>query len=247
MNQKNKSNIEILAVSTAPQEIMKENAASYDVYKQLRRDIITSKLNPNDRLRFEVLKDIYGAGVGTLREALSHLVSDGLVRTEVGKGFRVAPVSSSDLIDVTNWRVKFEVEAVLKSIELGDDDWEAEIVTAFHLLSRLSPPKFGAPLVEWEKYAVKHERYHNALVAGCGSPWLLHFRSVLLAQARRYQALAVKSSEPLVYRNTEDHRVIMDAVLARDEKTSATLIEAHIRRTSNVVLEQLSSSDVVNF
>jgi len=234
--------------TTAPQDIGQENAASFEVYRELRHAIISCNLRPNERLRFDALRTEYGAGIGTLREALSHLVSDGLVRKEVGRGFRVAPVSLSDLMDITEWRVEFEVRAVIESIRKGDDDWEAEIVTAFHLLSLAGLPKYDAPPLEWFKYGEKHIRFHNALVASCGSPWLLHFRSSLLGQSQRYQALAISpyiTVEPKVYRNDEEHRTILDVVLARDEKRASELIEAHIRRTSSVVEEVLLNSDVM--
>ena len=44
-------------------------------------------------LKYEVvegweLRRRYGASVGTLREALSHLVSEGLARTATGRGWR---------------------------------------------------------------------------------------------------------------------------------------------------------------
>lgn len=225
-----------LDATTAPQNIGSENATSFEVYRKLRNDIITGNLTPNTRLRFEALRKAYEVGIGTLREALSHLVSDGLVRTEVGKGFRVAPVSKTDLIDITEWRIEFEVRAVLESIRRGDDDWEAEIVTAFHLLSRSGLPSKGARPEEWMSYGEKHARFHDALAAGCGSPWLLYFRGVLSAQGQRYQALAVRRA-PLVYRNDNEHRDIMEAVLGRNEKKSAKLVEAHIRRTAEVLIK----------
>jgi GntR family transcriptional regulator, carbon starvation induced regulator len=67
--------------STAPQDIALQDAASFNIYRRLRSDIVSCRLEPGERLRFEVLRERYDAGVGTLREALSHLVSEGLVRT----------------------------------------------------------------------------------------------------------------------------------------------------------------------
>ena len=203
---------------------------------------MTCKLKPNDKLRFDALRAAYSVGIGTLREALSHLVSDGLVRTEVGRGFRVAPVAISDLNDITAWRIDFEVRAITESIRRGDDAWEANIVSSFHLLSRLKLPEIDAPREDWIDYGKKHGNFHDALVASCGSPWLLYFRSVLFDQARRYQALAVQLNKSLVNRGDEDHRSIMDAVLDRDEEKAKELIESHIRRTTDVVLKDLDNS-----
>jgi len=51
-------------------------------YQNLRRDIIEGRLAPGSKLRVEHLKDDYGVGSGTLREALALLVSDALVVTQ---------------------------------------------------------------------------------------------------------------------------------------------------------------------
>ncbi|MEO9636272.1 MAG: FCD domain-containing protein [Parasphingorhabdus sp.] len=233
-------NVEGRHMTTAPQDIGQESAASFDVYRSLRHDIIANNLKPDQRLRFDALKQAYQAGVGTLREALSHLVSDGLVRTEVGRGFRVAPVSVTDLMDVTEWRIEFEVRAVTASIQKGDDAWEAEIVTAYHLLSKAGLPDHDAPAELWLAYSQKHERFHNALAASCGSPWLLYFRSALSAQAQRYQGLAVIRTEPRAHRGDDEHRAIMDAVLGRDRKLASKLIETHIRHTADIVAKELA-------
>lgn len=233
----------ITTATTAPQDIARQDAASFEVYRRLRNDIVTCKLRPYDKLRFESLRTSYSAGVGTLREALSHLVSDGLVRTEAGRGFFVAPVSATDLVDITEWRVEFETRAAVLSIKNGDDNWEASIVSAFHLMARAGQLDANASPDALSDLGEKHRRFHDALVAACGSPWLLYFRGVLFDQALRYQALAIMSKGHEAHRTDEDHRAIMDAVLDRDAKKSASLVEEHIRQTTETVLRNLPMED----
>ena len=66
-------------------------------YAQLRDDIIEGRLAPGEKLRVEHLKDRYGVGAGTLREAITRVVSDALAVAEGQRGFRVAPISMADL------------------------------------------------------------------------------------------------------------------------------------------------------
>jgi DNA-binding GntR family transcriptional regulator len=228
--------------TSAPQDISGQDATGFDVYRRLRTDIVDCRFKPDQRLRFETLRDTYGASVGTLREALSHLVSDGLVRTEAGRGFRVAPVSVADLMDITEWRVEFEVRAATLSIENGNDAWEAEIVTAFHLLSLAPFPAIDASHEVWAEYGRRHKRFHDAIAAACGSPWLLHFRSVLFDQARRYQAMSIKHLDARALRKEDDHRAIMKAALDRNAERAAQLVEQHVRRTTQAVLKDLAST-----
>ena len=48
------------------------------VYVQLRDDIVEGSLLPGAKLRIEHLRQRYGVGAGTLREAITRLVSDAL-------------------------------------------------------------------------------------------------------------------------------------------------------------------------
>ena len=66
--------------------------APVDVRNQLREDILTSVLPAGQRLKFEALRDRYSVSMGTLRELLMQLASEGLVVAEANRGFTVAPV-----------------------------------------------------------------------------------------------------------------------------------------------------------
>ncbi len=230
--------------STAPQNIALQEAASFNIYRLLRADIVNCRLEPGERLRFDVLRKRYQVGVGTLREALSHLVSEGLVRTEAGRGFHVAPVSLTDMLDIAEWRVEFEIRAVTQSIQNGDEAWEAEIVTAYHLLSKTEVPSVDASAEGRDLWKARHHRFHESLGAACGSPWLLHFRSILFEQALRYQRL-VALHGPHKLHKKDDHRELMEAVLARNVKLASQAVEQHIRRTVDVVLRHAPGLDVL--
>ena len=102
----------------------------------MREDILCCALKPDQRLRFGELRQRYGTSVGTLREALSHLVSEGLARTEAGRGFAVAPISLADFLDLSELRVWLETRTLADAIRHGTDAWEAEIVSSYFLLNK---------------------------------------------------------------------------------------------------------------
>ena len=91
------------------------------VYDRLRRDIVDGELRPGARLRFEELKDCYGVGLSPLREALTRLAAEKLVLLEQNRGFRVAPISQSDLRDLLFMRQEVESLAIKRAIERGDE------------------------------------------------------------------------------------------------------------------------------
>ena len=222
-----------MTITSAPLANSEVDGSAFDVLRQMREDILAGVFEPNERLKFENLRERYAASIGSLRESLLHLLSEGLVRSETNRGFTVAPVSVADLLDITELRVQFEKQAIEDAIRHGDDQWEAEIVTSLHLLTKLmidNPRPTRAP--EWP---ARHRRFHSALVAACRSPWLLHFRGVLFDQAERYRSLG------RMYRRSPrdigaEHQALADSVLARDIARACQLGERHIRGTvENVV------------
>jgi GntR family transcriptional regulator, carbon starvation induced regulator len=214
--------------TTAPQDVSSEDAATFDVLRQMREDILCCVLKPDQRLRFGELRQRYDTSVGTLREALSHLVSEGLARTEAGRGFSVAPISLADFLDLSELRVYLETRTLADAIRHGTDAWEAEIVGSHFLLAKLGKPMQDDPVSVKREWGKRHKRFHDALVSTCISPWSLHFRSELFDQARRYHWLTMIHARS---RRRNEHLELRDAVLARDVDLACELIERHIRTT----------------
>ena len=63
---------------------IKERASSdiEKAYWLLRQEILAGRLAPGEKLRIDYLKSTYGYGASGIREALSRLLSDGLVASE---------------------------------------------------------------------------------------------------------------------------------------------------------------------
>jgi GntR family transcriptional regulator, carbon starvation induced regulator len=206
-----------------------------DVLQRMRADIISCTLKPGAKLRFESLRDMYAVSFSTLREALSRLVAEGLVVAEDQRGFVVAPVSISDLNDLTDVRVLVERECLSLAIKHGNDDWEADIIGAFHRMDRLQS-RLGSNYYLSEEWAKLHGDFHFSLVAACGSPNLLHIREKLFERAHRYRRMS-SQFRPQWRAKDVEHKMIMDAVIARDTAKAQELIERHIRETTENVIK----------
>lgn len=218
-------------------------------YEAIREDILSGQLKPGNKLRADQLKNEYGVGASTLREALNLLVGEALVISEGQRGFRVASMSESDFRDIVRVRKLMETEALRDSIANGDDQWEAGVVTAFHLLSKIEGRIQDDPeglSGEWERC---NQAFHLSLTAACRSPWLNFFINTLFRQSERYRRVAVTLSQDKKHRRRDvhaEHEEIYNAVMARDPDRACELLVTHIDRTLNYLkvegfLDQLSA------
>jgi DNA-binding GntR family transcriptional regulator len=211
-------------------------------YKRIREDLLAGSLGASTRLRVNELKERYGLGLSPLREALLKLTSEGFVIAEGQRGFAVAPLSLGELADITQTRQHIEAIALSESIDKGDADWEAAIMSAFHRLSRAplpNGPSDAQAILNWEQ---KHRAFHDSLIVACASPWMIGFHSQLVDHSERYRRARLFSTVPAtqIARDIEmEHRAIMESVLSRDKQRACELMRDHLQRTATAAAQGL--------
>ena len=200
------------------------------VYEKLREDIASASILPGERLGMDTLRARYDVGGSPLREALNRLVSEGLVTQEDRKGFRVAPVSQEELRELTRARQLIHEVALREAIRNGDVAWEEGIIIAYHRMTRAGEAGRSS---ESERL---HREFHRALIFACGSQTILQINQQLFDRAKRYQILSISRGAP-PRAGHEEHRRIMEAVLARDVERAVQLANEHISLTEQIVLD----------
>ena len=208
---------------------------SQDVLSRLKGDILDGQFAPGARLRFSDLQKAYGAGVGTLREALSQLLPEGLVELDANRGFRVAAISAEDLRDVSALHVEFEQRANIQSVRHANEAWEGGVVLAFHRLARIERMSREERKARSSEWLAAHREFHRALVAACPSRALLRLRAQLYDHMERYRLISQRH-RPLGPSKRAEHEAIRDAALARNADLAGELLAAHLRETTETVL-----------
>jgi DNA-binding GntR family transcriptional regulator len=150
------------------------------------------------------------------------------VEFEDNRGYRVAPISLSNLEEITRLREEFETFALRQAMATGDLDWEGDIMRALHRLNRTerdaSKPE---TLEQWER---NHRDFHLSLISGCRMPVLLGFCRVLLNLNDRYRRTFLRASSG--DRNViMEHSEIAAATVSRDTDYACTRLRDHLHRT----------------
>lgn len=195
-----------------------------NLFEQIREDILYCRLTPGSRLRFKDLRSRYGSGLSPLREALMRLVAEGLAHVEDHKGFRVAPVSQDEMVDIASTLFELEAVAIRKAVDLGDDRWEANIVARLHELSKR--PMLTDDLMLDPEWEMRNVAFHESLYAACGSPSLIFFCRQLSDRFSRYLRLWARHA-PSGRDVEREHREMMQAVIARDAAKAIDLLYHH--------------------
>lgn len=196
----------------------------------LRQDVIGGHFEAGVKLKLDELQDRYGFSSSPLREALSRLAQEGLVRADERRGFRVAQLSADDLKDITRMRLLIDVQALEDAMANGDDSWEAHIMAAHHRLDKMESRFSDGPLVLDEAWSSLHKDFHMALLAACTSVRQRTWSESLFDQAERYRRFSARH-RTTSRRKSDEHRQLMEAVIGRHTEQACALLTEHVQST----------------
>jgi DNA-binding GntR family transcriptional regulator len=204
-------------------------------FEALRDSIVRGDYLPGEKLRIDHMSKAFEASSGAVREALSRLTAEGLVRALPQKGFIVTPVSRRDLKDLTDVRVEIECRCLADSIDKADAEWEGRILSLKHQLRRLEAAVAKPTTPENARWHQLHKQFHSELTAGCANTWWLKLREQLYFQSERYRRL----SGPVDESNRDisaEHDAIAEAAVMRDKKKAVAALADHLRKTTDILL-----------
>jgi DNA-binding GntR family transcriptional regulator len=208
-----------------------------DAYQRIRADVLAGRLKPGQKLPFAELSESYPFSVGVLREALSRLVEQGLVENEPQRGYFVTPISRPDLLNLTVARREIETLTLRHAMANGDFVWESEVLAAHHRLATTSFNALGDLSRISEEWAEAHSVFHQTLLSGSENPRLTAIATQLRASAELYRRWSLPLGHGESRDIAQEHRAIVDAVLAHDVELAVQLLTDHINLTTNLLLE----------
>jgi GntR family carbon starvation induced transcriptional regulator len=208
------------------------------VSNAVQQDILTAKFLPGEKLPIVHLARDYGVSPGAIREALSRLISEGLVVFNEQRGFRAAPVSPAALMDITRTRIMIDAHGLREAIRQGDSDWVSDVRKQQQRLASCQQRESNSAKMRQEWLRL-HRDFHRALIAASGSEWLMHFHDRLFDQTVRYRAVAAiyeLNNESRRANAEMEHAQIVEAIAARDPDAAAQLIERHYMGTAELII-----------
>jgi DNA-binding GntR family transcriptional regulator len=202
------------------------------VLHELRDAILAGRIKPTEQLPEAALAQAFGTGRSAIREAIRHLVQEGLVITEINRGARVRPVSTPDLIDVYRARTAIEVAAVNALLEAPEGYDIAPLQEAQERIRGVCAAT-GSANPSREVIAADID-FHRVMVSLAGSPRL----------SRAHEPLAAESQMLLnwhpVYSVSDyvaDHQKLLEAIAYRDP-AAGDVVRAHLVLTVDLLTEE---------
>ena len=212
--------------------VVARRSTTDQVLLELRTAILAGRIKPDEPLPETALAKAFGTGRSAIREALRHLVAEGLVVHEVNRGVRVRSIAIEDVIDVYRARTAIEVAAVTLVLECDQEIDLTDLRDALRRIREASPPDVSeAPSPELIAADID---FHRAMVALAGSPRL----------SRAHEPLAAESQMLLnwhpVYQLSDyiaDHQELLDAIEAHDPDAGEA-VRGHLQLSADLIVQE---------
>lgn len=201
------------------------------VYELIREDIISGRLNPNERLKVAELAERYETSTNPVREALQQLRGEGFVVMEPNRGARVMPIDENFVRDIIEIEVLIEAELTRWFVSIASD---ADIVELEKIQAEIEANNFEDRmkhgLLDTRFHQFIYDRHYNRHAAEL---WWKH-REILRAISRRFPTSLSRRNAVL-----KEHHDLIDAIRAQDADTAAAVVAAHVQGSGRHIIEQM--------
>ena len=210
--------------------------ASETAYQLLRDEIIQWKLEPGTPLGEVETSLRLGVSRTPLREALSRLIAEGLVRTGPGRTAVVTSLSRSDIVELFELREALETQSARLAARRRDASVFESLRSDF--VAGAPAIKGATPVATEDRPYVLADALDLAIDEAAASVYLSGALRDLRGHLARVRRSAHSNSERLA-RATTEHILIVDAILAQDEALAASATSVHLHNSLENILASL--------
>lgn len=200
-----------------------------EVLSEIRKEILNGSLKEGERLIQDEWAQKLNVSRMPIREALTHLEVEGLVKIIPRKGAVVTPITQEDIIEIYHLRSLLEGVVVEKSLQHLTEEDVSELGYILHKMETLELSE-----ETHDKYSELNKKFHEILRKG--SPWT---RTKKIVDNLGVSPIAPKLLAPYYEKTQQEHRRIYEAVLRKDSEELKIALQYHLLRTKNNLIEVL--------
>ena len=208
------------------------STVSEQVYRALKRDLITLQHRPGAPLREQHLADLYGCSRVPVREACRRLQQEGLVTSIAYKGYLVSQISLKEIMDCFDLRLLLESHAVAAAARRATPGEVAE-------LRRLAAAEYTFHDREtYLEFLDRNLRFHVRLATLGGNQRLVTLLEDLLEGMQRFFFLGLDLGDFSTEMRSE-HEQLVEGLDTRDPEAVAGVLRGQITASRERILQAL--------
>lgn len=224
-----------------------DQTLSQQVYEQLHQKLRAGDLPPGARLVNRTLAAELGTSTIPVREAISRLVSEGVLELTPGAGASVRAPDPNELGELYDVRAALEVLAATEAARFSDEHLLAElrgICQRFGQIAAAIPAAKHATAAQFHRWLDAEEQFHTRLIAASRNRWLAKVVKEIrvIAQIFAAQRLSPRIlTRELADSTYQQHAAFVEILAAHNIEGARAWMAAHISAGRDTVLGYMAS------
>lgn len=188
---------------------------------EIEDDIATGRIRPGERLDEVSLAARFGVSRTPIREALHNLAASGLIEIRPHRGAIVTDVPPHRLVEMFDVMAELEAMSSRLAARRLLPEGRVAILEAYAACSQAAEEN------DTDAYYYENERFHCAIYAAGGNSFLCEQAIGLSRRLKPFRRLQLRVGAR-VRASLEEHKRILDAILAGDSEAAAREAHAHV-------------------
>lgn len=210
-------------------------------YQYIRAKLVSGRLPPGSRLSHRALAKEIGMSFIPVREAVSQLVSEGLVAHEPKLGTFVMEISRQELAELYDLREALERHAVLKAaeriseVELAEmRKYNDELGVILKEIRRTSRDGWDAK--RNDRWMMSDAGFHMTLLRAAGNRRAIKTVSDLRVMTHVFGHRDEQRQFEDLERIHKEHQLLIDALRCRDAEKATKVLVQHLRQGCEIAM-----------
>ena len=196
-------------------------------YQSIKEQILSCRIRPGEKINIDQYSASLGVSATPVREALSKLQQEGLVRYVPRTGWKISRISKSEFHKLQEIKALLELTLADRALPFIKDEDIPQMEALNNSMRALFAAEDGAK-PDLEKLLEANDRFHmyifnfydnNIMVELLQQTW----------NTLRYARLLWISSEEFFSKFYDEHTAIIEAIKKRDREALRAAVEAHLQ------------------
>jgi DNA-binding GntR family transcriptional regulator len=224
-------------------KLLKETT-SMAVYRHLYDLILTGYFQPGEWIRERQIKELLGVSSTPIREGLKMLVQERILDSVPHHGVRVKSLSLKEIEDVYELRAELEGLAAQLAAKRGSIAQFRKMEEFFRITeSKMQENSY----IQDSEALIFNNEFHDLIVEVSGNHALKNALFQLRAGINLIRMMSWKSNKNRSFVTLEQHRLILEAIIARDQHLARIRTQEHIWDSVKLFLQSSKEmNEIVN-
>lgn len=206
---------------------MVKKSLKHKAYVEIKNKILNCEYMPNSFLNEDLLCEEFKVSRTPIRDALSRLEQENLIKILPKKGFFVAPLSIGEI------NLTFETRTLLETYAISTYCGNLHSDTIDNLYENLKKSRDCIEKSNHDEVYRLDDEFHRTILNQCNNYYLLDVYSKVHNQNCRLRVLSGRNDDKRLHDTIDEHMEILNNLAMGDLKSAELAMIKHLNNSKN--------------